>query len=565
MARFTATLTGTAPNQVLTVVDTGVTPNRTVMQTTVNIQSAINASPLATLAPIGLNIVEQQFETPYGTETEMGFDIAFTLTAGAADAQVGKFTLSGLQLKSPVDRLESWHTCRFVCRGIGTFDQTDYPGTMYSPVVVLRNTIYNLSMSFLYPVLEYNHSLNVRHVIDANDSKNPSTVTFFVANQNGHNPVFKIPAGQTRIYRIAFRISDRTNTRIGPANAPIDAATEWLWTVRPYQQYFRRLYGKPNYRAMGGWDGRVVSSMNTSHGPPPYVARWWQNDGANPTTGSGYDKFATGALNKQPLNIDRIMIWAWSGWHSDEGFNYAFRFATGVLSLNSTATDSVQPACRRIRAGTELQEPTQKITRPMQFGLWWGRCTGLDTSTNWEAPTQEPLDIDDPADRATCFAEMDLAVFDWRAQMIGLDAYALLERPGDGYRWLETLKARYPRVLLITEQALPDVYHILAPTYNIEAVKGDIKEPYWLQQFINPGSECFQQFNEPPQGQSPASRASQLSGMGFTVISGFFTATNENTRALGRWKELGESAISEYAQPHGRTSWRDRDTSLRVR
>jgi len=511
---------------------------------------------LATLTDFVINAVEREFETPYGAELEMGFDLEFELTApgGGSAKEVGIFALYGIMLGVPVLELDT-HTGGGVGTGfLSRSNQSNskvYPGGSYAPLVVLRtnSNLYNVCAAICCDVTTYNHPFNI-----VTSAFATGTEVEFQARSPG-GAWATIPAGLVRKYAVSFRINDRTNTNIGPA---ADAPQEWLWTVRGYQRYFRARYGKPNYRAMGGWNGRTVATLNASagtHADPGNLRSW--NPDRDPLQTDGYQMFATQALAKKALNIDRVIIWALSGWHPPAfnlSHNYPFRFATGIFDadMNSTAQNSVHPALERIRHGG------------LQQGLWWGRCTQTNNSSDWKEP-QDPavfIDLSNPTTIALALAESDLAVLEWGSTVIGLDAYAFTN-PGDGVRWLQILKARYPRALLITEIALPDIYHVIAPTYIIEPFpQGSYTRPYWLHHYINPGSECHLQFDYDAGDQ--AIRTTEVADMGFTPCTGYLAAISAGTRAVDRWSELGEVSITSYDTAIAGHTSRDRDKLQRA-
>jgi hypothetical protein len=283
MPRFTANLTGTAPNEVLTVVDTGVTPNKTVLQTTLNLhQAGGGGSGALASRQVVLREVDRTFPTPYGSETEMGFDLDFILSASGGAKEVGRMCLAGFKTGTPIDRLDTYTLGTFFQRTTAAgYNQNLYPGDMYSPVVVFRNASYNFCAALCYPLLEYDHEMHIEGALtQPSGTSDPADAVFRVqfnaARSNSLNPWFTIPDGQTRVYTIRFRINPRTNTNIGSGTNP---ASEWLWTLRGYQRYFRSRFGKPDYRRMGGWNGRVMASLNASVGTP-YDAttnpRWFQ-------------------------------------------------------------------------------------------------------------------------------------------------------------------------------------------------------------------------------------------------------------------------------------------------
>ena len=555
MARFVVSVTGTPDT--LEVHDSAHTPWVLVLQmpkADLHRLGSGSTGSLANLDSVEMKEVQRAFETPYGTQLEMGFDLELTLSAAGTSKEVGYFTIFGMRLGNTVDRLDT-HVDGGVNGGFKSLTGAQsklYPGATYSPLEVFRGSSavpYNVCVSMCFAVLDYNHPLRL---VAEKYGVSGTTITnvYFEAREDPPSVNWAtIPAGETRVYSIAFRINDRTNTKIGPAT---DAAEEWLWTVRGYQQYFRQRYGKPNYRSMGGFDGRPIASMNSSSGVYNATTnpRSWQDlDPTTTTGGYGYYKFANLAVSRKSLNIDRVIMWAISGWHQpaySSSHNYAFRFATGVLSLNSTATDTIRGALTQVRDDQ------------MRQGLWWGRCTQVDDAVVWDPPAVPTiqLDPDDPYTAGLAYDEADLAILEWGTQIIGLDLYDFQTMPRNGSRWLNILNARYPRTLFITEQALPDIYHVLAPTYIIQG-GGAVNGPTWLYHYICPGSECVLQLNSFGV-LTAAARSTQVAAMGYTPIAFYETTLTENTRAGGRWLELGETAISQFRTKKPDLMWRSR-------
>lgn len=549
MPRFTCTLGGTYPNYVLTIRDSA-NGNAIVAQTqgTVAMHSQLFGEPSYPLCSCSAAIeeFERTIAIPGGTFVERGCDLVFTVTnTGNTEAQVGNFTLANFRTGSSVEVLNQWTECKFVALGNQSSPtQGNYPGVRYFPGSVIRNATYNFAFYMLYRAVEWNHPFKTYEFVDSTTSPANQLRISLQCGNNDASIKATLAPGESRQYRICIRIGDRTNTRVAGA----DSAEEWIWLLASYRDYFRSLYGKPDYRSMGGFDGRACCGnyLAPDAGNNPTNLRRWQSDANNPTLGAGYHKIADSAIARMAKNLRRNMTWALSGFHSgDCQGNYPHRFATGVLELNDVAQSTVAAAFKRIRdAG-------------MQQGFWWGLSAYPERASVWD---QAPCGADtiDP-DNATlvqrAYAELDIAVKQWGAQLIGLDAFGF-DRPGHGYRWLSMLKARYPGVMFVTEMSLPDYLHVLAPTYIIETPRGTMANPFWLHQFINPGSECwlqleaFQPDNQPT--KTALQRTNEVAAMGFTPMSSFFGADESiasNLRAADRWTELGESAIADYDRP----------------
>jgi len=496
--------------------------------------------------------VDRAFGTPYGDQREMGFDILFTVTnTSGSDRQIGAFRLKGFNLVPGVNVLSPLgDSFAFVPTGA---NHKLHPGDLYSPLVVLRDYTgadypYNVSVALAYPAVEYDHPLHIQWPA-ASTGAVPSEVRFDCGY--GNTPDWAtMPVGTTRRYRLMFRINDLTNTNVGTA---ADAPQEWLWTLRGYQQYFRSLYGRPDYRRMGGWDGRVIASINTSGGTYNATTNprsFGTGTNGNPSTvgtggeRDGYYKFASRAEAMRARNVKRQLVWALSGFVAPGGgSNYDPRFATGVETMPTDVGTSVGPDT--VKGGL------REIRDRMQMGLYWGECCKVPESNTWTNGTRHEFDPTDPSDVTRMLEETDLAVQHWNAQVIGLDAYALAAKyPGRSVRWLRFMQQRYSNVLFITEAELPDFVHVIAPTYRTEDPNGSVQSAAWVAQYINPGGEYVMQTNDPT-GQS--ANADRFCSLGYTPIGGWSVALTQRTRALQRWNEVGERAIPHFDSSRSRT------------
>ncbi len=551
MPRFTAAFENTPAE--LVVRDTSFSPAREVvrmLKSDLHQPGAGGSGALSTLDSVIIREIEKPFGTPYGNETEMGFDLIFVVSApgGGAAKEVGKFVLKGVTLGDAVLYMEPFlgylGTDPFPQRVAGhAAKQSDYPGDMYAPIIVLRGddggVEYNVCGAVCCDILTYNHGFHFRSIVE--DIGGTPTVMEFQARSVAGTAWFTIPAGQTRVYTIAFRINDRTDTDVGPS--PYECQ-EWIWTLRGYQQYFQGRYGKPDYRSMGGWDGRPCLSISmvgtTSSGNP----RGW-SFGRDPEASAGYDPSITLATDQVPAGFARVMYFAMAGsYFVHPQYTYAYNFMTGIDSLNSNATGSL-PHMRLVNdAG-------------MTLGYWWGRSAQPNNvgTGGWDTFGTPPFWQMDPSDAslvALGWAELDRAL-NAHARMIGLDAYGF-DKPGDAVRWLKMLKARAPATYFVTEQLLPDYLHVLAPTYFIEASIDDedfnLSRSLHVANYVCPGSECFVQGNEP---FTPA-RVITLAKFGYSPIGGytFFDPGDvAGVRAEERWPDVGECAVHPHTKALG--------------
>ncbi len=547
MPRFTAQIDGSD----FKVIDTDQSDREVLVMPAANLHSDGSSSG-ATLTPtLTIKEIDLAFSTPYGTEREMGFDLIFDFhNTGGTPKEIGGFGFdaTGFDLHGTIELLKE--------RGdgfanAGTVDENYrvYPGDLYSPIILIRDSTdnpYNICMAMLYPALRYDHAMQTR-------ARTNTEYRFRARPDNSifsSDDWFTIPPGGKRRYILSVRINDRTDTDIGPAP---DAAQEWLWTVRGYQQYFRYLYGKPDYRRMGGWNGRVMGSFNASTGQSysgGNPRRFEVGDLRNPSTNGagaipdGYFKFAEAAAGYIPKTVSRVMIWALSGFDTvTEGppnnvGDFDPRFATGVETLDIVG-DGVGP--------TTIRQAMREARDAMQIGLYWGHACRVPDSDTWSNLARHEFDPSSSSDVSRMRRELNLVVKVWKAQVVGLDEFTLgAVSPGQGAAWLRDMQSHYPHTLFITERALPDVLHVICPTYLIDEdeTTGTVLSPYWLMHYINPGSEYIVQNNK---GSGQVARALQLASDGFTPISGW-TVTLDPTRATPRWSELGEWPIPGFDQ-----------------
>jgi hypothetical protein len=409
---------------------------------------------------------------------------------------------------------------------------------------------YNICMSLAYPCLDYDHPIHMW--FPARDDapgagapgRIPKEVRFFLALGNDNNPWFTIPAGAKRQYVLQFRINDRTDTPIGPAAGTV---TEWIWTLRGYQQDFRRRYGRPDYRRSGGVDGRPIRTLNSSRANSNFTTtnlRGFQNtpQDLNPTTAAsggdpdGYFKFGARTAPYRGWGLERVMLWALSGFQPPGALpgDYDTRTGTGVLTLNSQATDTVLRSLREIGSG-------------LQLGIYWGRTSEVRESNTWADQSSHPLNPSLAADVDRMMEEINLMVHSWGARMVGLDAFAVVSfNPGKGYRWLQRLRSNSPRTTFIPENEMPDILYTMGPTYYIEKARDTVVAPFWIAVYLNPGSEVFMQVNVTNEYQPD--RAAVLAEFGLTAIASWAAPTPPDgnyagLRAADRWTELGEFVV----------------------
>jgi hypothetical protein len=239
---------------------------------------------------------------------------------------------------------------------------------------------------------------------------------------------------------------------------------EPLTTLEPYRAHVRALYGPVRYRA----DRRPIL------GKPCGFADWVAPD--NPrgflrnlrTDLEGWGPMVDFLIAEGPdKGYERTMIWVSSGLYSVETI-YPPEFMTEWLPIQVATLGEFD----RLRdAGASV-------------GFWWGRSTHV--SAGWNTGEVWKLDIDNPADVAFSYAELDLARRRG-AREIGLDSYASIDF-WSRYAWMHRIQRDFPELRFITEACDCDVMHVIAPTFlNREKQP----PPALLADFLNPGHETW--------------------------------------------------------------------------
>jgi hypothetical protein len=147
--------------------------------------------------------------------------------------------------------------------------------------------------------------------------------------------------------------------------------------------------------------------------------------------------------------------------------------------------------------------------------------------------------------------------------MIGLDQHSLTgfsKSPKRALEWFKVLLARYPHRMLITERALPDFLHVVAPTTVLEtsAQVGSIASPWWLPIYMMAGGEYYIIVERLPDDVSSAERAAELAAAGFTPMASWPGPLVQGTRAALRWRDLGEFEVPRFDRGVTLRSSRDR-------
>lgn len=308
-----------------------------------------------------------------------------------------------------------------------------YPSDLYSPVAVIADEQHAIGASLLYDPRTARHEVNIAvrtegYAPTTDDPDPPSGkrwTWFIVFELKG-----SLPPGEARTYRLAVRA------------AP---AERWIDTLRPYADHFHATFGTQTYEP----DPRPVRgyAVAGNHEQNDANPRGFTFATRRPDT-QGFGPWVAHIAQEAARGYDRTMIWALSGLHDNDGFNYPPIFATGLREM--PRADQSAPLFNRLSdAGVSV-------------GFWWGRSQQVlegfaDTSIEF-------LDPDNPEHVAAAFAELDRAIA-LGADELGLDAFAYLPA-WEAERWLLILQRRAPGVRFILEPTPCDMLHRLAPSYT---------------------------------------------------------------------------------------------------
>jgi len=384
-----------------------------------------------------------------------GADLRVTLhNPSSASIPCGDFYIGGIRLNNRITYYDMRNDARPVAldnHGGPFFHRSFvYPNQTYSPVAVFGDRRYTFGISLLYPILEYEHNVELQ-------LESPGG-GFTLGGTNWEQRLRiqgQLAPGETRTYVITIRV--------------VPAGENWLRTLVPYRDYFNGLYGGVRYTR----DPRPVLH---------YVAA--QTDSISPSNPYGFfqPKRRPDIYGWKPTadylrerareGWQRVMIWTPTGlFQHNQRFNYPFLFMTQM---------------RNVPAMNSSMGELRGLASDMQVGYWWGNSQLVLDS--WNTDTGEPFDPDNPDHVRRGFAELDLAV-SLGATTIGLDTFGRTP-VWDSYRWLEMMRERAPGVTFITEPVRADILHTLAPTL-VFASKGRAQTPKILADFLLPGHETW--------------------------------------------------------------------------
>lgn len=359
------------------------------------------------------------------------------------------------------------------------------PNKHYSPVAVVETATHVIGFNLLFPVMELEHETLgtlARARGDATGREwNFRWKLSNYGNERDHRRMdyeATLAPGESRTYTVAVRVTDNQ--------------ANWLQTVIPYRDYFRKTYGGVTYER----DPRPVAPISLA-GEGNFSA---QNPYGFRQENRRPDLYGWGPLlewiAERDLTGKRVMFWQPSGLQRiNRESNYPFKFTSFWLEGDEYGHQmgDAPEQFRRFAATTNAS-----------VAFWWGQSTRV--ARHWDVAEHEYLDIDNPEHVALGFRELDTAVAAG-ATYIGLDAFG--SNGGtpawDLAKWIEMMRERHPHVMFVTEKHKPDIIHRLGATFfqaynksqdapqTIQDIRY-VDEPQYLADFILPGHETWLSF-----------------------------------------------------------------------
>jgi len=417
---------------------------------------------------------------PTWTMTELpdGFDLVFHYHNNTgAKASLGQFIIGGIRFGETVKSRDFAHegkeyTIRH--RGRPYFDGGYlWPDQMYSPLASIKYNNQELGFSVQYPVLDYKHRVFMRMEVPGGYYTHTGlnwSLRIVLNPEEQYSADGDLRPGETRTYRVTCRVAKNN-------------LSEWVRLFVPYRDYFRSIYGFPNYTR----DPRPVKGVTTSQlsavsngNPYGFVSPY---GGPNASTVRpdlyGWGPHIQEWQSDRAMGWERFMIWTPTGlFKNNRHWNYPFQFTSQWRQMPAVMNS--------------LGQLRQFAEQTGEFGLWWGRSTQV--MRTWDTNTVETFDPDRAAHQRLALDELVLAR-QVKANCIGLDTYSVAE-PWKAYTWLARMKEELPGAKFIIEPVMSDIMHQAAPMFILGTrAPGQefwaLTTPHILADFINPGHETW--------------------------------------------------------------------------
>jgi len=420
--------------------------------------------------------------------TTNGFDIVYTFKNNKKDTtSIGEFYLGNFNLNETIYYRNTRYTFQedtIVAKKNIQYasDARIYPDpSSYSPITVIRDNNYIVGISFIYPVMDYKHSINQMFFGMFTDNKRIGWNMNVQINKNINGQQYfesgELSPGEQRIYKISIRVKKVVN-----------AKNDWKEVIKPYKEYFDKEFGKVKYikddRPVLGYHGasEYFFSETNKYGFP-----YDKNDNylaSHPRRPDHYGFKPTAQYIKK-LSISkhaaRVMIWVPSGlYRTHQNLNYPYQFASQleVISKSKSQLSRSKKICDAILNYKSLSKEMSEL------GMWWGHAGGI--SYRWDDAIL-PFNTRSQKDWSYAYKEIDMAK-SLGVTCLGLDAF--IEMPGwDQYLWLNTMRTRTNgSIKFIVEIYSFDIIHTLA---GFMYADWNCKGYHELANYLVPGNEMW--------------------------------------------------------------------------
>lgn len=414
-----------------------------------------------------------------------GFDLVLTFQNNTPQRQkLGKIRVGILTLGKHISYRQFGGLGERVDVDYGTYrvKALTYPLQLYSPVFSIANKQHAAGVSLQYPILDYKH--DVRLAMRSPGGKwgqgeggRGWELEFRLSNfgNEGTNTALLYEASlepnELRSYTVSVRFTDRPD--------------EWVRTLVPYRDYFRKTYGGVTYQR----DPRPVNCIPLA-GMSNVTAEntyGWIGTYGHPDK-EGFKKVTDRILG--PKGWDRVMVWNATGVYdkAPDKYGWPYQFGTAFYTRPDLAS-ARDPATGYPRVSAEGR----------LLGFWWARS--LQPNRKWNEHPRANFNPDNPEHVSIALAELQHAR-NLGVRMVGLDTFSHYYTPvWKAYGWLKRMRAEFPEMTFVIEPLTCDILHTLAPTFyrgyhdreapeSPEEVYG-ITTPFYLADFLLPGHETW--------------------------------------------------------------------------
>lgn len=410
------------------------------------------------------------------TVEPFGFSINYTVrNRTGVEQPLPTLQVPGHALGSVIENLDHRVGCVWETYDASSGEQfssrkAPYPESLYSPVIILRDSRFALGASLEYDVIGYQHQVRT-HVYRGSLSSPYGT------------------HWTTRFYLDGTLAHGASNTYV--INVWYNQPQDWIHTMRPYRKFLQSTYGEVRYQQ----DMRPVYLQQLGD------SRRLSGDNRRGFNGQRADMFG---FRNDVTNIVNTCL--------DGGYRRVMvRTCAGVYFVNRQ--NNFPPQIM-----TEWTPPMRltghEWKRLGQAGIellfWWGRSGQI--ADRWDDDVLDHFDPTNPDHAARMIQEWTGAI-DVGAAGLGLDKFTQL-MPWEAFPWIATLLSHKPDARFVAEPAAYDVLNIYLPTFLYSE---DVRvQPHLLADFLVPGREIWVELG----GEDVnLTRAIELIFGGYTIVA----------------------------------------------